>query len=139
MMFGMCCRCFAMESELYSEGYIAERKAATIELFEQCKISTCSAAIRKISEVNLKSNDDIVSILADAVRNMKDTFRSIDEQWNKKLCRRELLLQLSKRKSSIQQEFLLLYEPMKAKFAQIQTEEANLVRTELHGMGFSDI
>jgi hypothetical protein len=116
-------------------------KSKACQLAQGCKIPETFDILKRIGAFKgvINRDEELVSLLQDAVNNVKSSFKEIDERCASWTGNRSALLPLSSQKSLILRNFSDLYADIKDHFKEIHNEKAEAVRQELRGLGFVDI
>ncbi len=147
-IFGMLCIVtfasdgFAMTFQQKSR--IEMERVKVRQLTEECKIAEAVESLGKLVNFKIKPEEgakesDLVSLMKDAVNNVKQSLKIINEKcasWNGNGA---ALLPLSSQKAYILRHLSDLYIEIRGAFEAIHTKEAEEVRNELRTLGFVDI
>ncbi len=110
------------------------------QLTEECKIAETVKSLGELASFKIKPKGgmkerDLVSLMKDAVDNVKQSIRTIDEKCASWKGNRSALLPLSSQKAFILRNLSDLYVEIRGDFEAIHTTEAKNVRDELRALG----
>lgn len=147
-IFGMLC-VVALASDSFAmafqqRSHLEMERIKVRQLTEKCKIAETIESLGKLANFKIKHEEDteesdLVSIMKDAVDNVKRSLTAIDEKCASWKGNRSALLPLSSQKAFILRNLSDLYIEVKDVFEAIHTAEAEQVREELRALGFSGI
>lgn len=130
---------FAMS--LQQRSHLEMERIEICQAAKDCKILETVESLNKLAKFHKEGSAerDLVSVMKDAVDNVKQSLEAIDEKCASWKGSRSVLLPLSCQKAFILRNLSDLYTEIKNAFKAIHTAEADEVRRELRALGFTDV